>query len=143
MNGEQNFKEVVIEQFYEVCMSFQDDPYEVNMETIDVDQELAKIKKLNVDKGGIVANFVNCLQTMYKEVAKDTDNQVIWKKCIKLQNTCKEDLEDYDEVGWSCGQAKKAKNWMVSFIKDAVGNEQYRQIGKQLFRKIVNAISDY
>ena len=28
MNGEQNFKEVVIEQFYEVCMSFQDDPYE-------------------------------------------------------------------------------------------------------------------
>ena len=64
MNGEQNFKEVVIEQFYEVCMRFQDDPFEVNKETIDIDQELAKIKKLNVDKGEIVANFVNCLQTM-------------------------------------------------------------------------------
>ena len=61
MNGEQNFKEVVIEQFYEVCMSFQDDPYEVNEETIDTGHELAKIKKSNVDKGGIVANFVNCL----------------------------------------------------------------------------------
>ena len=61
MNGEQNFKEVVIEQFYEVCMSFQDDSYEVNKETIDIGQELAKTKKLNMDKGEIVANFVNCL----------------------------------------------------------------------------------
>ena len=40
MNGEQNFKEVIIEQFYEVCMSFQDDPYEVNKETIETGQEL-------------------------------------------------------------------------------------------------------
>ena len=142
MNGEQNFKEVVIEQFYEVCMRFQDDPFEVNKETIDIDQELAKIKKLNVDKGEIVANFVNCLQTMYKEVAKETDNRVISKKCIKLQNTCKEDQEDYDEVDGLVDELKKAKNWMVSFIKEAVGNEQYRQIGKQLFRIIVNAISD-
>ena len=54
-------------------MSFQDDPCEVNKETIDIGQELAKIKKLNVDKGDIVANFVNCLQTMYKEVAKESD----------------------------------------------------------------------
>ena len=36
MNGKQNLKEVVIEQFYEVCLSFQDDPYEVNKETIDI-----------------------------------------------------------------------------------------------------------
>ena len=50
MNGEQNFKEVVIEQFYEVCLSFRDDPNEVNKEIIDTGQELAKIKKLNVDK---------------------------------------------------------------------------------------------
>ena len=142
MNGEQNFKEVIIEQFYEVCMSFQDDPYEVNKETIDIGQELVKIKKLNVDKAEIVANFVMCLQTMYKEVAKETDNQVISKKCIKLQNTCMEDQEDYDEVGGLVDELKKAKNWMVSFIKEAVGNEQYRQIGKQLFRIIVNAISD-
>ena len=49
MNGEPNFKEVVIEQFYEVCMSFQDDAYEINKETIYIGQELAKIKKLNVD----------------------------------------------------------------------------------------------
>ena len=39
-------------------------------------------------------------------------------------------------------ELKKAKNWMVSFIKEAVGNEQYRKTGKQLFRIIVNAISD-
>ena len=83
---------------------------------------MAKIKKLNMDKGKIAPNFVNCLQTMHKEVAKQTDNQVISKKCIKFQNTCKEDQEDYDEV--------------VSFIKEAGGNEQYRQIGKQLFRII-------
>ena len=88
MNGEQNFKKVVIEQFYEICMSFQDDPYEVNKETIDIGQELVKIKKLNVDKREIVANFVNYLQTMYQEVAKETDNRVISKKCIKLQSTC-------------------------------------------------------
>ena len=138
MNEEQNFKEVVIEQFYEVCMSFQDDPYEVNKETIDIGQELVKIKKLNE----IVANFVMCLQTMYKEVAKETDNRVISKKCIKLQNTCMEDQEDYDEVDGLLDKLKKAKNWMVFFIKEAVGNEQYRQIGKQLFRIIVNAISD-
>ena len=68
MNGEQNFKKVVVEQFYEVCMSFQDDSYEVNKETIDIGQELVKIKKLHVAKGEIVANFVNCLQTMYKDV---------------------------------------------------------------------------
>ena len=141
MNGEQNFKEVVIEQFYKVCMSFQDDPCEVSKETIDTGQELAKIKKLNVDKGKIVANFVNCLQTMYKEVAKETDNQVISIKCIKLQKMCKEDQEDYDEVDGLVDELKKAKNWMVSFIKEAVGNEQYRQIGKQLFRIIVAAIS--
>ena len=49
MNREENFKEVVIEQFYEVCMSFQDDPYEVNKETNDTGQKLVKIKKLNVD----------------------------------------------------------------------------------------------
>ena len=61
-------------------MSFQDDPYEVNKETIDTGQELVKIKKLNVDKAEIVANFVMCLQTMYKEVAKETDNRVISKK---------------------------------------------------------------
>ena len=141
MNGEQNFKEVVIEQFYEVCMSFQDDPYEVNKEAIDIGQELVKIKKLNVGKGEIVANFVNCLQTMYKEVAKETDNRVISKKCIKLQNTYKEDQKDYDAVDGLVDELKKAKNWMVSFIKEAFGNEQYRQIGKQLFRIIVNAIS--
>ena len=38
MNGEQNFKEVILEQFYEVCMSFQDDSYEVNKEAIDIGQ---------------------------------------------------------------------------------------------------------
>ena len=135
MNGEQNFKEVVVEQFYEVCTSFQDDPYEVNKETIDIGQELAKIKKLNVDKG-------DCLQTMYKEVGKETDNQVISKKCIKLQNTCKEDQEDYDEVDGLVDELKKSKNGMVSVIKEAVGNEQYSQIGKQLFRIIVITISD-
>ena len=123
-------------------MSLQDDPYEVNKETICTGQELVKIKKLNVDKAEIVANFVMCLQTMYKEVAKETDNRVISKKCIKLQNTCMEDQEDYDEVDGLVDELKKAKNWMVSFIKEAVGNEQYRQIGKQLFRIIVNAISD-
>ena len=79
---------------------------------------------------------------MYKEVAKDTDNWIISKKCIKLQNACKEDKEDYDEVDGLVDELKKAKNWMVSFIKEAAGNEQYRQIGKQLFRIIVNAISD-
>ena len=52
MNGEQNFKEVVIEQFYKVCMSFQDDPYKVNMETIDIGQELAKIKKFKRGQEG-------------------------------------------------------------------------------------------
>ena len=79
---------------------------------------------------------------MYKEVAKETGNRVISKKCIKLQNTCMEDQEDYDEVDGLVDELKKAKNWMVSFIKEADGNEQYRQIGKQLFRIIVNAISD-
>ena len=103
---------------------------------------MTKIKKLNVDKGKVVANFVNCLQAMYKGVAKETDNRIILKKCIKLQNTCKEDQEDYDEVDGLVEELKKAKNWMVSFIKEAVGNEQYRQIGKTLFRIIVNAISD-
>ena len=108
MNGEQNFKEVVIEQFYEVCMSFQDDCYEVNKETIDIGQELVKIKKLSVDKREIVANFVNCLQTMYKEVAKETDSRVISKKCIKLQGTCKEDQEDYDKVNGLVDEIKKS-----------------------------------
>ena len=79
---------------------------------------------------------------MYKEVAKETDNRVISKKCIILQNTCKEDQEDYDEVDGLVDRLKKAKNWMVSFIKEAVGNEQYRQMAKQLFRIIVNAISN-
>ena len=143
MNGEQNFKEVTIEQFYEVCTSFQDDPYEVNKEKIDIGQELTNIKKLKVGKGKVVANFVNCLQTMYKEeVAKETDNRVISKKCIKIQNSYKEDQEDYDEVDGLMDELKKAKNWMISIIKDAVGNKQYRKIGKQLFRIIVNAISD-
>ena len=116
MNGEQNFKEVVIEQFYEVCMSSQDDPYEVNKETIDIGQELAKIKKLNVEKGEIVANFVNyCLQSMYKEVAKETDNRVISKKCIKFQNTCKEDQEDYDELDGLVDELKKLRiGWFPS-----------------------------
>ena len=142
MNWNQNFKEVVIEQFYDVCMSFQDDPYEVNKETTDIGQKLVKIKKINVKKGEIVADFVNCLQTMYKEVAKETDNRVISKKCIKLQNTCKQDQEDYDEVDGLADELKKAQNWMVSFIKEAAVNKQYRQIGKQLLRIIVNAISD-
>ena len=108
MNGEQNFKKVVVEQFYEVCMSFQDDLYEVNKETIDIGQELVKIKKLNVAKGEIVANFVNCLQTMYKKIAAETDNRVISKKCIKLQSTCKEDQEDYDEVDGLEDELKKS-----------------------------------
>ena len=95
-----------------------------------------------MDKGEIVANFANCLQTMYKEVAKETDNRVISKKCIKLQNPYKQDQEDYDEVDGLVDELKKAKNWMVSFIREAVGNKQYRQIGKQLFRIIANAISD-
>ena len=142
MNGEQNFKKVVVEQFYEVCMSFQDDSYEVNKETIDIGQELVKIKKLHVAKGEIVANFVNCLQTMCKEIAVETEDRVISKKCIKLQSTCKEAQEDYDEVDGLEDELKKAKNWMVFFIKEAFGNEQYRQIGKQLFRIIVNAVSD-
>ena len=102
MNGEKIFKEVTKEELYEVCMSFQDDSYEVNKETIGIGQELAKIKKLNVDKGEIVANFVNCLQTMYKEVAKETDNRVISKKCIKLQNT-------YSRM------KKIMRRWMVSW----------------------------
>ena len=55
MNGEQNFKEFVIEQFYEVCMSFQDDPYKFKKETTEIGQELAKIKKLHVDKEEIIA----------------------------------------------------------------------------------------
>ena len=55
---------------------------------------------------------------------------------------CMEDQEDYDEVDDLVDELKKTKNWMVSFIKEAVGNEQCRQIGKQLFRIIVNAISD-
>ena len=97
-----NFKEVTKEELYEVCMSFQDDSYEVNKETIGIGQELAKIKKLNVDKGEIVANFVNCLQTMYKEVAKETDNRVISKKCIKLQNM-------YSRM------KKIMRRWMVSW----------------------------
>ena len=123
-------------------MSSQDDPYEVNKETIDIGQELAKIKKLNVGNGEIVANFINCLQTMHKEVAKKTDNRVTSKKCIKLQSTCKEDQENYGEVDGLMDELKKAKNWMVSFIKETFGNGQYRQIGKQLFRIIVKAISD-
>ena len=78
----------------------------------------------------------------YSKGRNETDNRVISKKCIKLQNTCKEDQEDYDEMDGLVDELKKAKNWMVSFIKEAVGNEQYRQIGKQLFRITVNAISD-
>ena len=96
-------------------MSFQDDSSEFNKETIDIGQELAKIKKLNVDKGEILTNFVNCLQTMYKEVAKETDNQVISKKCIKLQNTCKEDQEDYDEADGLVDELKRLRiGWFPS-----------------------------
>ena len=77
---------------------------------------------------------------MYKEVAKETDNRVISKKCIKIQKTYKQDQEDYDKVDGLMDELKKAKNWMVSFIKKAAGNEQYKQNGKQLFRIIVNSI---
>ena len=79
-----------------------------NKETIDTGQELAKIKKLNVGKEEIVANFVNCLQTMYKENTKQTDNRVISKKCIKLQNTYKQDQEDYEGVDGLVDELKKS-----------------------------------
>ena len=68
-----------------------------------------------MDKGEVVANFVNCLQAMYKGVAKETDNRIILKKCIKLQNTCKEDQEDYDEVDGLVEELKKLKiGWFPS-----------------------------
>ena len=63
----------------------------------------------------MVANFVSYLQTMYKEVAKETDNRVTLKKCIKLQNTCKEDQDDYDEVDGLADELKKLKiGWFPS-----------------------------
>ena len=62
-----------------------------------------------MDNREIVANFVNCFQTMYKEVAKEADNRVISKKCIKLQNACKEDQEDYHEVDGLVDELKKAR----------------------------------
>ena len=61
---------------------------------------------------------------------------------MKNMKAYKLDDKEYDAVDEIMDELRQAKNKLVSFVKEAVASEQFKEIGKELFEIIVKVIRE-
>ena len=64
------------------------------------------------------------------------------KKCESIRKAYRLNDEDYDAVDGIMDELRQAKNKLVSFVKEAVASEQFRETRKELFEIIVKVIRE-
>ena len=90
----------------------------------------------------IINEFIECLISLYDGVGKETELHSFHKKCESIRKVHRLDDEDYDAVQGIMNELRQAKNKLVSFVKEAVASEQFKEIGKELFEIIVEVIRE-
>ena len=115
-----NFGITLIEQLKNSCDRCRHQSPDTIREDGSNNDLLLKIKNIDHEKRKIVQDFIQCLVTLHADVRKEND--------IVLINIVD---QIFDEI-------KKAKNYLMSLIKQASANE----IGKELFKLIFQNIKD-
>ena len=101
---------------------------------------LLKIKNIDHEKRKTVQDFIQCLITLHADVRKENDIVLINRKCQKIFCSYKQD--DLDNVDGILDEIKKAKNYLISLIKEPAANEEVKRIGKELFKLICQIVKD-
>ena len=93
-------------------------------------------------KGETIHEFIECLINLCDGVGKETELHSFHKKCESIRKAYRLDDEDCDAVDRIMDELRQAKNKLVSFVKEAVASEQFKEIGKELFEIIVKVIRE-
>ena len=75
-------------------------------------------------------------------MSKETELHSFYKKCESIRKAYRLDDEDCDAVDGIMDELRQAKNKLVSFVKEAVASEQFKEIRKELFEIIVEVIRE-
>ena len=94
------------------------------------------------EKGEIIYEFIECLMNLHDGVGKETKLHSFHKKCESIRKAFKLDDEAYDAVDGIMDRLRQAKNKLVSFVRKALTSEQFKEIGKELFKIIVEVIKE-
>ena len=131
-----NFGITLIEQLKKFDRCCHQSPDTIR-EDISNNDLLLKIKNIDHEKRKIVQDFIQCLVTLHADV-KDIENEndivLINRKCQKVLCSYKQD--DLDTLDRILDETKKAQNYLMPSIKQAVANEDVKRIGKELFKLI-------
>ena len=93
-------------------------------------------------RGEIIHKSIECLINLHNGVGKETKLHSFHKKCESIRKAYSFDDEDYDAVDRIMDKLIQAKNKLASFAKEAVASEQFKEIGKELFKIIVEVIRE-
>ena len=136
-----NFGIIVTEQLkksYDRCPH--QSPDTIREEDISNNDLLIKIENIDHEKRKVVQDFIQCLVTLHADVRKENDIVLINRKCQKIFCSYKQD--DLDNVDGILDEIKKAKNYLISLIKEPAANEDVKRIGKELFKLICQIVKD-
>ena len=134
-----NFKKDLIENFIEVSKSSERFPQKTFS---DINNIVKDIKKVDPEKGEIIHEFIECPINLHDGMSKATELHSFYEKCESIRKAYRLDDEDFDAVDGIMDELRQAKNKLVSFVKEAVASEQFKEIGKELFEIIVKVIRE-
>ena len=93
-------------------------------------------------KAETIQEFIECLINLCDGVGKETELHSFHKKCESIRKAYRLDDEDYDAMDGIIDKLRQAKNKFISFVKEAIAREQFKEIGKELFEIIVEVIKE-
>ena len=115
-------------------------PDTIREEDVSNNDLLLKVKNIYHEKRKIVQDFIQCLVTLHADLRKENDIVLINRKCQKILCSYKQD--DLDTLDRRLDEIKKAKNYLMSLIKQTTANVDVKRIGKELFKLIFQIIKD-
>ena len=85
-------------------------------------------------------HFIEITGQLHHELQNDDGD--VNKKLLNIRKSCEEVEVDYDCLDGVIDELKKEKDRLVTFVKNAAANEQFQEVGKQLFEVVFEAIKD-
>ena len=99
-----------------------------------------KIGEISQEKGKVLIHFIEITGQLHHELQNDDGD--VNKKLLNIRKSCEEVEVDYDCLDGVIDELKKEKDRLVTFVKNAAANEQFQEVGKQLFEVVFEAIKD-
>ena len=147
-----NFRKEIIVKLHEVRNDLFSNPYEdFNQKYIEnigednvsneiIDNQLIKHGKISQEKWKVVMDFIEITGQLHQELQNSGGD--VNKKLLKIRTLYEEVEADYNCVDGVVDELKKAKDRLVAFVKFPEANEQFQEVGKQLFEVVLEAIKD-